>query len=253
MTTLEGLYQSVYSNGFGGQMNFVTIPFGNNTNPNYNNFFDSPILNNPYAPLGDAYISYITYPYCRPIQIPEQIENTKTKAQKFSDWTDAVARNSFYAEPLFKLKSDTTSNQEEYMKDLENISEEYINMYDSDKDGKIAFDEFLDFEIKNAESKIGNINDSDKEELKNKLMLIYSRLNVNDKGDSKSNLTKEEVMNMFITMDSSNGDGTYNGTISQYEYLSSAIALADSSKDSDSRGNKYSDKLKQNYKEYFQT
>lgn len=156
----------------------------------------------------------------------------KNRADKWQDWTTNVATGSKNAKSGFNISKEQDSNSSVFMKDLEKISKQYINQYDSDGDGKISYEEFEKYEVNQLKSKNKNIDENTLQNALKDLKILYANLNQDNKGDSKAKLDKGEVMNMFYTMSGSNGyadngkEMQVGGYISQYEYKHFTEALS---------------------------
>ena len=184
------------------------------------------------------------------IQSLFQTMGLETKTSAYENWTVAVAQDAKGEHGNFQIKSDDSHDEASYNKDLAGFADEYIASYDTNKDGKISYDEFAEFEVKQVKDNAPEIDEESLEEAKKTLKTTFSHIDV-DKESSKDALDKEEIMNFFFSMDSLNDNTVADGYISKKEYISMNNALADDSKGEDSQGNIIFNFLKRNYEAYF--
>ena len=171
----------------------------------------------------------------------------QNRAEKFENWTVKVGMNNPAAQGNISILKQSNLSEENYNARVKDFSEDYIEIIDKDNDGKISYDEFVKYNIDEANDNLGNLTEQDIAHYQAQLKTIYERLNVDDENASKGQLDYREVMNYFYTMDSNNGDSAAHGNISQYEYIATSEALADNGK----QGKEISEKLNSNFDKQF--
>ena len=169
----------------------------------------------------------------------------RNNAEKFEAWTIKVGKQDASAAGNIDLFDKDT----DYMKGLEEFSEDYIKIIDTDDDKKISYDEFEKFNIEQAKDNLEGLSEKDIEYYKQILRNAYTNLNVNNGDDSKDTLDIKEVMNYFSLMDKANGDQSSNGNVSQYEYETTTRLLSTKPDEK----NKYTQYVKDNYNKLFKT
>ena len=150
------------------------------------------------------------------------------KVEDYENWTVNVAKDEKNAPSVFQIKDENTHTEAEYNTDLMHFAKEYVERYDSDGNGQISMDEFVEKEVEQTMANIDkdNLDEEALNAAKENLKLVFSRLNV-DKNASKDGLDEKEIMNYFFSMDSMNDNFSADGSISKEEYIDMTLLLAD--------------------------
>lgn len=180
----------------------------------------------------------------------------QTKAEGYESWATYASKEPMLDHGSFKLNKDGNKDTDAYLEELEQVSKDYIEIYDENKDGKIDFDEFTIY--KNDWFKVFNKNASEQQvKTENeKFERIFNHLNVDNEKDSKDSLDTREIMNFFFCTDSMNPDNQkYDGYVSNDEYNIMMDFLTEKhTKDGDNSDiiqgflNRHFDKYFKNYK-----
>ena len=134
---------------------------------------------------------------------------------------------------MFSYKQGDASS---YFEQLGKFAGDYVDIMDENKDGKISKSEFFKYETAQTKKEVKDINAKDYAQALKSAEVIFNRLNINDKSDSKDALDKTEIANFFFTMDKT-PDGLAEGEISFDNYFSFMASISDEAK-LDEKGNK---------------
>ena len=167
--------------------------------------------------------------------------------ENYENWTVQVAKDEQNAESVFQIKDENTHTEAEYNDDLMHFAKEYIERYDSDGNGQISMDEFVEKEVEQTMANIDKdeLDEEALEAAKAQLKTVFDRLNV-DKNTSKDGLDEKEIMNYFFSMDSMNDEFTADGSISKEEYIDMTLLLGGTQ-----TSGSIEEYLKRNYNAYF--
>ena len=166
----------------------------------------------------------------------------QTSAQGYENWTVAVDKtlasnpsalltekgqnNSVGTVKMFSYKQGDAPS---YFEQLGKFASDYVDIMDENKDGIISKTEFFKYENAQTKKEAKDINAQDLEQALKSAEVIFNRLNINNKSDSKDALDKTEIANFFFTMDKTPG-GLADGEISVDNYLSFMTCISDEAK-----------------------
>ena len=156
------------------------------------------------------------------------------RADDWQKWTTDVVNNPKEADAEFRINPKGNTDIKVFNQKLAELSDEYIEQYDTNGDKKISYEEFEKYEVKKLKENLKDFDEALLEKAKKELKTFYTNLNVDNEGDSENALDKREIMNMFHTMDGSNDellesakDQMYiDGFVSKEEFLDFTTAAS---------------------------
>lgn len=174
----------------------------------------------------------------------------QTSAQGYENWTVAVDKtlasnpSALLTEKgqnktvgTVKMFSYKQGDAASYFEQLGKFAGDYVAIMDENNDGKISKSEFFKYEeAQTRKEGTKPVNEQDLAQALKSAEVIFNRLNINDKSDSKDALDKTEIANFFFTMDKT-PDGLAEGEISFDNYFSFMASISDEAK-LDEKGNK---------------
>ena len=178
----------------------------------------------------------------------------ETKGSAFNNWTVSVSKDPEAKYNNFRVAKNFPENPD--IGDFVELTRSYIKEYDQDNDGAINFDELYAKEVKLAKD------NGAKEPSKETVKLLFDRLNISNENESKDKLMEKEIHNYFYAKDNLNikdldsepeGDESFksDGVITQAEYTTMALSLADTSTEEKSNGSNITKFLKDTYNKLF--
>ena len=157
----------------------------------------------------------------------EGIISDKTKGQAFDEGTDDL-KNKSNAEAVVLSDKTLSENKTEYINGLSTTAKSYISSLDSNEDGHISEEEFIEHEVEKAkaelEEKGQEMTEQQETNLRNSLRIVFAQMDMNRSGY----IDWKEMTSTMATYDAGGsilGTSRGDGKITASEYKSAQTKL----------------------------
>lgn len=157
----------------------------------------------------------------------EGVISDTTKGQAFDEGTDDL-KNKSDAEAVVLSDKTLSENKTEYINGLSTTAKSYISSLDSDEDGHISEEEFIEHEVEKAraelEEKGQEMTEQQETNLRNSLRIVFAQMDMNRSGY----IDWKEMTSTMATYDaggSALGTSRGDGKITASEYKSAQTQL----------------------------
>ena len=96
----------------------------------------------------------------------------QNKAQEFEEWTVSVDMGEAKPDENFKFVREGKIRPKEYKQDAKQLAYEYIDMFDTDGDGQISYEEFENYNVQELYDNVFSVSEKELKSLKKDLKRI---------------------------------------------------------------------------------